>query len=88
MSALKIAQKTGRLSRALTASLARLAAAALDRDALGAMLAAIGRANVAAGGVLRPAAFKGLQAVGRDAGEIYARAGARGLNDALALAQS
>jgi hypothetical protein len=93
VSALKVAQKTGRLSRALTASLAQLAAKALDREALAATVAAIGRADVvaaraAAKRVLRPAALKGLEAVGRDAGEIYAKAGARGLNDALALAQS
>jgi hypothetical protein len=93
LSALKIAQKTGRLSRALTASLARLAVKALDREALGATVAAIGRADVVAAratvkGILRPAALKGLAAVGHDAGEIYAKAGARSLNDALALAQS
>ncbi len=69
LSALKIAQKTGRLSRALTASLARLAAKALDREALAASFQAASRADVAAAraaakGVLRPAALKGLQAAG------------------------
>ena len=93
LSALKIAQKTGRLSRALTASLARLAAKALDREALAASFQAASRADItaaraAAKGVLRPAALRGLQAAGRDAGEIYGKAGARGLSDALALAQS
>jgi hypothetical protein len=93
LSALKIAQKSGRLSRALTASLARLAAKALDREALAATLQAAGRADIlaaraAARGVLRPAALKSLEAVGRDAGDIYAKAGAGSLSDTLALAQS
>jgi len=93
LSALKIAQKTGRLSRALTASLARGAAKALDREALQAMVAAMGRADfvaarAAAKGILRPAALSGLEAAGRDAGEIYTKAGARGLSDTLAFAET
>ena len=93
LSALKVAQKSGRLSRPLTASLARLAAKAFDRQALEATVAAAGRADFAAAraaakGVLRPATMNSLEAIGRDAGEIYAKAGARGLSDTLALAQS
>lgn len=92
LSAVKAASKTKLLSPALTASLGRVAAGALDRPALAASLNAAARldlaaARAAAGGIVRPAALARFSALGRDAGALYARTGQRGLRQALAVAE-
>lgn len=92
LSAVKAASKTKLLSPALSASLGRAAAGALDRSALAASLNAAARldlaaAKAAAGGIVRPAALARFSALGQDAGALYARTGQRGLRQALAVAE-
>lgn len=92
LSAIKAAGKAKLLSPALTASLSRAAAGALDRPALAASLGAAARlelaaAKVAAGGIVRPAALARFAALGQDAGVLYARTGQRGLRQVLAVAE-
>ncbi|HEV7336027.1 MAG TPA: hypothetical protein VGO06_08670 [Bosea sp. (in: a-proteobacteria)] len=92
LSAVKAAGKAKLLSPALTASLGRAAAGALDRPALAASLGAAARldlaaAKVAAGGIVRPAALARFTALGQDAGVLYARTGQRGLRQVLAVAE-
>lgn len=92
LSAVKAAGKAKLLSPALTASLGRAAAGALDRPALAASLGAAARldlaaAKVAAGGIVRPAALARFSALGQDAGSLYARTGQRGLRQVLAVAE-
>lgn len=91
LSAVKAAGKAKLLSPALTASLGRAAAGALDRPALAASFGAAARldlaaAKVAAGGIVRPAALARFTALGQDAGVLYARTGQRGLRQVLAIA--
>ncbi|GLI93261.1 hypothetical protein [Methylocystis echinoides] len=92
LSLLKGAQKAGRLSQPLTKSLVAASAKALDREALAASLSAaakldVAAARTAAGRVLRPGALASFRLLGADAALLYRRAGARGLADALALAE-
>lgn len=91
LSAVKAAGKAKLLSPALTASLGRATAGALDRPALAATLGAAARldlaaAKVAAGGIVRPATLARFTALGQDAGMLYARSGQRGLRQVLAIA--
>lgn len=88
----KGAQKAGRLSRPLATALAASATKAVDREALTAGLTAAVRldlaaARAAAAKVVRPGALMAFRALGEDAATIYRRAGARGVKDALAVAE-
>lgn len=88
----KNARRAGRLSTPLAHSLSAIAARAVDREALAASAAAAAKldlaaARVAARGVLRPGAVAAFRALGSDAATIFRRAGARGVRDALALAE-
>ncbi|WP_156312193.1 hypothetical protein [Methylobacterium platani] len=90
---LKLAARTGRLSRPLAARLTRSAGAAIDREALGVAAAAAGRLDLAAlrqgaKGVLRPAAFREIGAVGEQSARIQARLGTRGALQALSVAEN
>lgn len=89
---LKGAQRTGRLSRPLTKSLVAASAKAIDREALAAGMTAAGRLDVAAARaaaarVVRPGPLMTFRALGEDAALLWRRAGARGVTDALALAE-
>ncbi|MDB5641503.1 MAG: hypothetical protein JWN07_820 [Hyphomicrobiales bacterium] len=93
LSLTKALQKTGRLSQPLARRLALVAGEALDRDALKASLASVGRleftaARNSSARLLRPAAMTELRQVGADVSTIYTRAGARGAQDVLSLAAS
>jgi hypothetical protein len=93
VSLVKAVQKSGRLSKPLSATLARTASTALDQDALKLAVAAAGRfelsaARQAAGQVLRPAAMAEFRQVGDSVATVYARTGQRGTREMLALAQS
>jgi len=88
----KSAQKAGRLSRPLARALGATAAKSIDREALTAGLSAVTKADVAAARaaavrVVRPGALTSFRALGEDAATIYGRAGARGVKDALAVAE-
>lgn len=88
----KGAQKAGRLSRPLAKTLSASAAKAVDREALSAGVAAaakldVAAARAAAARVVRPGALAGFRALGEDAAILYRRAGARGVTDALAVAE-
>lgn len=92
LSLVKGASRARLLSPALSASLGRMAVAAVDRPALAAGLSAAARLDLAAtraaaGGIVRPAAMTRLAALGQDAGAIYARGGQRGLRQVLAVAE-
>lgn len=92
LSAVKAASKAKLLSPALTASLGRAAAGAIDRPALSATMAAATRldlaaAKAAASGVVRPAGMARFAGLGQDAGALYARTGGRGLRQVLAVAE-
>jgi hypothetical protein len=91
LSVVKSASKAKVLSPALTASLGRTAAQAVDRPALTASMAAVARLDLAAArgaarGIVRPAAMTRLTALGQDAGTLYARTGQRGVRQVLAVA--
>jgi hypothetical protein len=90
---LKLAARTGKLSRPLAARLTRSASAALDREALALATAAAGRLDLAAlrqgaKGVLRPGALREIRSVGEQSARIQARLGARGTLQALAVAEN
>lgn len=90
---LKLAARTGKLSRPLAALLSRSAGAALDREALGLATAAAGRLDLAAlrqgaTGVLRPGALREIRHVGEQSARIQARLGARGTLQALSVAEN
>ncbi len=90
---LKLAARTGKLSRPLAAHLTRSAGAAIDREALGLATAAAGRLDIAAlrqgaKGVLKPGAFREIRSVGEQSARIQARLGARGTLQALAVAEN
>ncbi|AWN47314.1 hypothetical protein DK419_14140 [Methylobacterium terrae] len=90
---LKLAARTGKLSRPLAARLTRSAGAAFDREALALVTAAAGRLDLAAlrqgaKGVLRPGAFREIRSVGEQSARIQARLGARGTLQALSVAEN
>ncbi len=90
---LKLAARTGKLSRPLAARLGRAAAAAVDREALGLTAAAAGRLDLTAlrrgaTGVLRPGPFRELRTVGEQSARIQARLGTRGTLQALSVAEN
>lgn len=90
---LKLAARTGKLSRPLAARLTRSAGAAIDREALALATAAAGRLDLAAlrqgaKGVLKPGAFREIRSVGEQSARIQARLGARGTLQALAVAEN
>ncbi|SFU81948.1 hypothetical protein SAMN02799631_02463 [Methylobacterium sp. 174MFSha1.1] len=90
---LKLAARTGKLSRPLAARLTRSAGAALDREALALATAAAGRLDLAAlrqgaRSVLRPGALREIRSVGEQSARIQARLGARGTLQALAVAEN
>ncbi|AWN52090.1 hypothetical protein [Methylobacterium sp. 17Sr1-1] len=90
---LKLAARTGKLSRPLAARLTRSAGAALDREALAVATAAAGRLDLAAlrqgaRSVLRPGALREIRSVGEQSVRIQARLGARGTLQALAVAEN
>lgn len=90
---LKLAARTGKLSRPLAARLTRSAGAAVDREALALVTAAAGRLDLAAlrqgaRGVLRPGAFREIRSVGEQSARIQARLGARGTLQALSVAEN
>lgn len=89
----KNAGKTGRLSRPLAKTLAGSAAKSVDREALTAGLSALAKLDLAAARaaavkVVRPGALATFRALGEDAATLYRRAGARGVKDALAVAEN
>jgi hypothetical protein len=89
----KSAQKTGRLTRPLAAALGRVAARTLDREALATTFSAAARLDLAAsraaaGRIIASGGAAYFRALGRDAAVIYRRAGARGVTQALSLAES
>ncbi|WP_407524580.1 hypothetical protein [Methylobacterium oryzisoli] len=91
--ALKVATRTGRLSKALGATLARSTRGLVDGDAAKAALAAAGRLDLAAArqtlrGALRPGAVRTLGELGTEAAGVQARLGARGTLQALAVAET
>jgi hypothetical protein len=88
----KNAQRAGRLSAPLAKSLSAVAAKTVDREALAASVAAAAKldlvaARAAVKAMLRPGAVEGFRALGADVATLYRRAGARGVKDALALAE-
>lgn len=88
----KSAQKAGRLSRPLATALTGAAAKAVDREALAAGFTAIAKADLAAARlaaakVVRPGALAGFRVLGEDAATLFRRSGARGVKDALAVAE-
>ncbi|TGE02451.1 hypothetical protein [Methylobacterium nonmethylotrophicum] len=90
---LKLAARTGKLSRPLAARLTRSAGAAINREALGLATAAAGRLDLAglrqgAKGVLRPGPLREIRALGEQSARIQARLGARGTLQALAVAEN
>ncbi|MEN3235223.1 MULTISPECIES: hypothetical protein [Methylobacterium] len=90
---LKLAARTGKLSRPLAARLTRAAAASVDREALGLAAAAAGRLDLTAlrrgtVGVLRPGPFREIRAVGEQSARIQARLGTRGTLQALSVAEN
>ncbi|WP_053078704.1 hypothetical protein [Methylobacterium tarhaniae] len=90
---LKLAARTGKLSRPLAARLTRSVGAAVDRDALALATAAAGRLDLAAlrqgaKGVLRPGALREIRGVGEQSARIQARLGARGTLQALSVAEN
>lgn len=92
LTVVKSAQKAGRLTRPLAAALTRTAATAIDHEALDTGLKAVARfdlaaSRTAAAKVVRPGAVAAFRALGEDAALIYRKAGARGVRQALALAE-
>ncbi len=90
---LKRARLSGRLAAPLVTSTRAAVAGALDREALAAGFSAAAKldlvaARAAAARVLRPGALAGLRTLGADAATIYRRAGAKGLEATLAVAEN
>ncbi len=90
---LKLAARTGKLSRPLAARLTRSAGAAIDREGLSVVTAAAGRLDIAAlrqgaKGVLKPGALQEIRSVGEQSARVQARLGARGTLQALAVAEN
>ena len=91
VSTIKVAAKTGRLSKPLANEVARLAEGAVDMGAVNAAAAAAARfdlegARVAAASAFKPAALARLEAAAGDVSTIAGKTGLRGAQDALALA--
>ncbi|RVU21800.1 hypothetical protein [Methylobacterium oryzihabitans] len=90
---LKVASRTGRLSRPLAGLLARTGRTVLDPAAARAAFVAAGRLDVAAlrrglQGALRPAAFAELRGLGRSTAALQGRLGTRGALQALSVAET
>lgn len=93
MTLVKAAQKAGRLSKPLMATLSRAAASAIDRQALAGAVAAVGRLELGvawrgAVNVLRPTTLTTFRTLGQDAATLYSGTGQRGVRQVLALAHS
>lgn len=93
MTLVKTAQKAGRLSKPLMATLSRAATAAIDRTALAQAVAATGRLELTAAWhsartVLRPSTLTTFRNLGQDAATLYGRTGQRGARQVLAMAES
>ncbi|MEH3144610.1 MAG: hypothetical protein PGN34_04515 [Methylobacterium frigidaeris] len=90
---LKVARRTGRLSRPLAGLLTRTGRAVLDADAAKAAVVAAGRLDLAAArqglrGALRPGAVKELRGLGRSTAALQGRLGSRGALQALSVAET
>ncbi|WP_157091489.1 hypothetical protein [Methylobacterium nodulans] len=91
--ALKLATRTGRLSKPLQATLARTTHGLVDSRAVGGALAALGRLDLTAAkttvrAALRPGALRTLRGLGEEAAALQARIGTRGTLQALSVAES
>ncbi|WP_162501559.1 hypothetical protein, partial [Methylobacterium crusticola] len=89
---LKVAARTGRLSKPLAATLVRSTGGLVSRDAVKLALAAAGRldlagARQAARGVLRPGALREIRVLGGETAALRARLGTRGTLQALSVAE-
>jgi hypothetical protein len=89
----KSLRKAGRLGEGLSRSLGRVVRDAVDLDAMSAAWRSaagfrLSAARDAALAALRPARLAPLAAVGRDTAALFKRTGARGVEDAFALAKS
>ncbi|WFT77624.1 hypothetical protein QA634_20120 [Methylobacterium sp. CB376] len=90
---LKLATRTGRLSKPLQGILARATEGLVDAGALRGSFAALARLDLAGaratlGGALRPAALRRLRGLGEEAAALQRRVGTRGILQALSLAES
>lgn len=90
VSTIKVAAKTGRLSKPLAANLTRLVGDAVDTKAVSAAATAaasldLAATRTAARAAIRPASVARLSSVAEDVTTIGRRAGVRGTHDALAL---
>ncbi len=91
VSTLRVAARSGRLSKPLAADLTRLAGDAFDPKALAAAAGLAGKLEVTAAktalaGAVRPASLAALRGMAEDVALIGRRAGVRGAQEALALA--
>ena len=92
VSTLRVAVRSGRFSRPLAASVGRLAGEAVDERAVAALAEGAARLDLAAfraaaRQAFRPAALARLTNVAEDAAALGRKAGLRGAQDALAVAQ-
>ena len=91
VSTLRVAARSGRLSKPLAASVGRLAAEAVDTEAVAALATGAARLDLtamraAARETVRPAALSRLAGVAEDVSTLGRKAGLRGAEDALAVA--
>ena len=92
MSTIKVAARTGRISKPLAAQLGRIMNGAIDAPAVRTAATAAARFDLAAAraavrDAVKPAAFVRLQAVAGDVATITRRAGVRGAHEAMTIAQ-
>ncbi len=91
VSTLRVAARSGRLSKPLATEVARLTGEAFDPRALAAAAGAAGKfeitaAKAALAGAVRPASLARLRGLAEDVSTIGRRAGVRGAQEALAIA--
>jgi hypothetical protein len=93
LSLTKALVRTGRLSKPLAASLARLVGLSIDRQAATESLRALTRLDLAAArrvalASVKPGALHEIEALGANAGRLYQRLGARGTQEVFGLAET